>query len=128
MRTLLGLLLLLTTTPLWAASKSCPSGMLTPAPITATATPSPDTVTIHGAPGMTFQAINTAGTATVEVQACCVGTCATTATWATVTGTSMALTVSSSAVSILYPACVYRAYATACTGCSVSVGFACAGP
>ena len=63
------------------------------------------------------QSRNTAGTATVEVQVNCL---AGTADYATVAGTSQALTVSAVAVTIVGPGCRYRAYVTACSTCSVT--------
>jgi hypothetical protein len=40
----------------------------------------------------------------------------------------MVLAVSSLAKGVTAPTCQYRANATACTGCAVTVGYACAGP
>jgi hypothetical protein len=121
-------ILLLLPTLAWGAALSCPGGTLTPSPVTATGA-SANIVTARAATALAFQAVNTAGTATVEIQMCCVGTCdATTGSWAQVASSPMTLTVSTAVVSVLNPTCQYRANATACSGCSVTVGFACSGP
>src|SRR4029450_3588186 len=100
----------------WAANKTCPTGVLTPTPLVATG-PSADTVTARAAPALAFQAVNTAGTATVEIQLCCTGSCdAATGAWAQVEGSPMTLTVSTAAQSVTDPPCQYRAVDTARTG------------
>jgi len=40
----------------------------------------------------------------------------------------MTLTVSTAANAVANPTCLYRGNVTACTGCSVTVAYACAGP
>jgi hypothetical protein len=111
-----------------AANKTCPTGTLTPTALTGTGA-SADTVTAKAATALVFQAVNTAGTATVEIQICCTGTCdPSTGAWAQVENSPMTLTVSSAAKGVANPTCIYRANATACASCSVTVGFACAGP
>jgi hypothetical protein len=111
-----------------AANKTCPTGTLTPTAQTATGATT-DTVTARGATAIVFQAQNTAGTATVEVQLCCLGSCdPATGAWSQVENSPMTLTVSSAAKGVANPTCIYRANATACASCSVTVGFSCAGP
>jgi hypothetical protein len=122
------LLLLGLASTAWAANVTCPTGLLTPTAQTATGATA-NTVTARAAPALAFQAVNTAGTATVEIQMCCLGSCdPATGSWATVTGSAMTLTVGTAAVSVAAPTCQYRAAATACATCSVTVGFACSGP
>lgn len=65
-----------------------------------------------------FQMRNTAGTATVEVQVNCI---AGATDWATLPGSSNALTVSTAALTVQFPGCRYRANVTACSTCSVTV-------
>lgn len=122
------LLLLALSAPVWAANRTCPTGSTTPTAQTATGG-SADTVTARAAPALVFQAVNTAGTATVQVDICCVGTCdPSTGSWAQVANSPMSLTVSTAAVGVANPTCIYRSNITACSSCSVTVGFACAGP
>ena|SRR5215813_2091632 len=116
----LAILLILLATPLWAAPKSCPGGTLTPSPLTTTGA-SPDTVAAKGNPALTFQAITSAGTATVQVEISCDGT-----TWAQVENSPMSITSTASlAKSVLSPTCMYRANVTACAACSVTVLYSC---
>jgi hypothetical protein len=80
-------------------------------------------------PAIVFQATNTAGTATAEIDICCVGSCdPVTGTWAQVQNSPMTLTVSSGAVGIGNPTCLYRALVTACSTCSLTVAYVCSGP
>lgn len=62
---------------------------------------------------------NTAGTATAQLEINCSPTLAATG-WALVAGSSSALTVSTAAVSVVYPLCQYRVNATACSACSLN--------
>jgi len=119
---ILGSSLLLAASAL-AATRSCPSGTLLSG-VTATG-PSADVIVARGATALTFQAIRTAGTATVVPEISCDGTA-----WAAVTNGSMAVdgTTTSLATSVLSPTCQYRANVTACSTCTVSVVFACSGP
>lgn len=105
-----------------AATKTCPSG--TTGPLTATG-PGPDIFIARAAPAVVVQSTATAGTATVVVEISCDGS-----NWAQVANSSMGLTGpgNSQAISILQPACTYRANVTACASCSVTVAYACAGP
>lgn len=107
-----------------AATKSCASGTLTPSALTATG-PSPDALLARAAPAVAFQAVRTAGTATVVLEISCDGT-----NWAAVQNGSMAVdgTTTTAAVSVLSPTCTYRANVTACSSCSVTVLYACSGP
>ncbi|HSS55491.1 MAG TPA: hypothetical protein VLK79_12665 [Gaiellales bacterium] len=112
----------------WGANLSCPTGMLTPTAQTATGA-SANTVTARAAPAIAFQAQNTAGTATVQIEMCCFGSCdSATGAWAVVENSPMSLATNSLAKGVANPTCQYRAYATACAGCAVTVGFACSGP
>jgi hypothetical protein len=104
-----------------AATKACPSGTLGPTPITATG-PTTDVIIARAAPALVMQANSTAGTATVVMEISCDGT-----NWAQVTNSSMSLPPNQVA-SVLNPTCTYRANVTACTGCSVTVVYACSGP
>ena len=103
-----------------AATKACPSGTLAPAPMTTTG-PTTDVVIARAAPALVMQASGT-GTATVVMEMSCDGT-----NWALVTNSSMSVPPSQ-VVSVLQPTCTYRANVTACTGCSVTVIYACSGP
>jgi hypothetical protein len=67
-----------------------------------------------------FTMTNTAGTATAQLEINCTGVAA---DWALVSGTSSTLTVSAAAVSVVYPLCSYRVNVTACSTCSVNVGY-----
>src|SRR5215475_7638822 len=113
-------LVLLAAAPLHAATKTCPSGTLAPAPITATG-PTTDIVVARAAPALVMQASGT-GTATVVMEMSCDGT-----NWAQVTNSSMSVPPSQ-VVSVLQPTCSYRANVTACTTCSITVVYACSGP
>jgi hypothetical protein len=121
--------LLLLAAPAWGANLTCSgAASLTPTAQTATGA-SANTVTARAAPALAFEATNTAGTATVELQICCQGTCdAATGAWATVENSPMTLTVGSAVKSVSNPTCQYRSSVTACASCSVTVGFSCAGP
>jgi len=103
-----------------AATKGCPSGTLSPAPATTTG-PTTDVIVARAAPALVMQASGT-GTATVVMEMSCDGT-----NWAQVTNSSMSVPPSQ-VVSVLQPACTYRANVTACTSCSVTVIYACSGP
>jgi len=106
-----------------AATMSCASGTLTPSAVTATG-PSANVLVARAAPAVAFQAVRTAGTATVQIEISCDGT-----NWAAVQSSSMAVdgTTTTAAVSVLSPTCTYRANVTACTTCSVTVLYACSG-
>jgi len=112
-------LVLLAATAAHAATKTCPSGTLAPAPITATG-PTTDIVIARAAPALVMQASGT-GTATVVMEMSCDGT-----NWAQVTNSSMSVPPSQ-VVSVLQPTCSYRANVTACTTCSITVVYACSG-
>jgi len=105
----------------WAAGVQCPSGTLTPTAQTATGG-SANTLTARGAPALVFQATAT-GTATVQIEISCDGT-----TWAPVENSPMSLSAGtpSLAKSVSTPTCTYRSNVTACSGCSVTVLYACA--
>lgn len=104
-----------------AATKTCPSG--TTGPLTATG-PAADVFLARAAPALVVQSTTSAGTATVVVEISCDGS-----NWAQVANSSMGLTGAgvSQAVSVLQPACSYRANVTACSSCSVTVAYACSG-
>lgn len=105
-----------------AATKPCPSGTLTATPIT-TVTPTTDVVVPRGSTAFLIQATTTAGTATVGLELSCDGT-----NWAPVTNGAMTFAAAGSqAVSVTAPVCTYRANVTACSSCSVTVLYACAG-
>src|SRR5215813_139872 len=112
-------LVLLAATAAHAATKTCPSGTLAPAPITATG-PTTDIIIARAAPALVMQASGT-GTATVVMEMSCDGT-----NWAQVTNSSMSVPPSQ-VVSVLQPTCSYRANVTACTTCSITVVYACSG-
>ena len=116
-------LVLLAASSALAASKTCPSGQLG-GTLTATG-PTPDIVIARAAPAVVFQTIRTAGTATVQVEISCDGT-----NWAIVQNSPVSVdgTTTTAAVSLLQPACTYRADVTACASCSVTVLYACSGP
>ena len=117
-------LVLLGATAAHAATVSCASGTLTPTALTATG-PSANVLLARAAPAVAFQTIRTAGTATVQIEISCDGT-----TWAQVQNSAVSVdgTTTSAAVSVLSPTCTYRANATACAACSVTVVYACSGP
>src|SRR5262245_61809523 len=113
MRTVIAALLLLIASPVLAAQRGCPSGTLTPTPLASIGATSTDTVGVGSrSQGLVFQAIRTAGTATVQIDICCSGTCdPATGSWAQVENSPMAVdgTTTSLAKSVIYPACQYRA-------------------
>jgi hypothetical protein len=117
-------LVLLAATPLHAATVSCASGTLTPTALTATG-PSANVLIARAAPAVAFQTIRTAGAATVQIEISCDGT-----NWAQVQNSPVSVdgTTTSAAVSVLSPTCTYRANATACVACNVTVVYACSGP
>lgn len=120
---IVGLVLLLVT-PTYGATFGCPSGALTATAQTATG-PSSDGVNVGSrTQGLVFQATTTGTSATVVIELSCDGT-----NWAQVQNSSMSLASGalSQAVSVLYPTCTYRANVTACSACSVTVKYACAG-
>ena len=107
-----------------AATVTCGSGTLTPTAQAATGG-SANSLNAKGAQSALFQAIRTAGTATVVLEVSCDGTA-----WAAVSSGSMTVdgTTTTAAVSVLWPtACAYRTNITACSSCSVTVLYACAG-
>src|SRR5262245_5909237 len=69
----------------------------------------------------TFQSVNTAGTATVELQQTCTQSGGASTNWVTLAKTSTTLAVGAGLVTVQSPGCSYRANVTACTGCSVTV-------
>lgn len=123
MRSLLALALaLVCAAPGWAATVTCASGTLTPTAVTATGA-SANVLNARGAGSALFQAIRTAGTATVVLEVSCDGSA-----WAAVSGGSMTVdgTTTTAAVSVLAPtSCAYRANVTACSTCSLTVLYAC---
>src|SRR5262249_9278446 len=106
-----------------AANKTCDGTTLTPSPMTATG-PTPDSFVAHAVPALLFQAVRTAGTATVAMQVSCDDV-----SWATVGDGTVTVdaTTPSAVMSVVAPTCAYRANVTACTGCSVKVLYSCAG-
>jgi len=108
-----------------AAGVSCPSGTLTPTALTTAPASGANQLIARAAPAVAFQVIRTAGTATVQIEISCDGT-----NWAAVQNSSVSVdgTTTSAAVSVLSPTCTYRATATACSGCNVTVLYACSGP
>jgi len=117
-------LVLLAAAPLEAATVSCSSGTLTPTALTATG-PSGNVLVARAATAVAFQTIRTAGTATVQIEISCDGT-----NWAAVANSPVSVdgTTTSAAVSVLSPTCTYRANATTCAACNVTVVYACSGP
>jgi len=120
---LVPLLLIYTLGTAGAATKTCPSGQL--GGTLTTTGPTPDVLIARAAPALVVQATSPAGTATVVVEMSCDG-----ANWAPVANSSMSLAAAtpSQVVSMLQPTCTYRANVTACSGCSTTVFYACAGP
>ena len=116
-------LVLLVATAAGAATKTCPSGQL--GGTLTTTGPTPDVLIARAAPALVVQATSPAGTATVVVEMSCDGT-----NWAPVANSSMSLAAAtpSQVVSMLQPTCTYRANVTACSSCSTTVFYACAGP
>ena len=113
-----------------AAAVPCPSAWLIgPAPQAAAAV-GPNTINPRAVPALVVQALSTAGTATVQVEMCCAPfDCSVTGNFGLVTGSAMTLAAGvAQVVSVVSPACIYRANVTACTGCSVNVAAVCAGP
>jgi hypothetical protein len=109
---------LLLATPVWAASKGCPTGSLT----AQTATGANVDYIMAGGKSLVVQTTATAGTATVIVEISCNNG----GSWAKVTGSDMALPAAGSlAVSVLNPACRYRTNVTVCAGCNVAAVYAC---
>jgi hypothetical protein len=106
-----------------AASKSCDGSTLTPAALTATG-PTPDFINPRAVPALLIQTVRTAGTATVALEVSCDDS-----HWAPVGNGSVTVnaTTPSAVVSVMAPTCAYRGNVTACTGCSVTVLYSCAG-
>src|SRR5215475_4125167 len=113
---LLPLILTVLASSAYAATKTCPSGTLAPTP-----GPTTDIIVARAAPALSLQAVTSAGTATVALEQSCDGV-----NWGQVT--TMNLTTAAGGVtSVQNPACSYRANVTACSSCSVTVTFGCAG-
>ena len=106
----------------------CPSGSLTPVPITVNG-PTPNTVSARKAPALAFQATGT-GTATVSLEICCLPNCTPASAWAVIENSSMAVAAATPSVakSVSNPTCNYRANVSACTGCSITVQYSCSDP
>jgi len=117
-------LVLLAALPARAANVACASGTLTPTALAATG-PSANILNARAAPAVVFQTVRTAGTATVQIEISCDGS-----NWAQVQNSPVNVdgTTTTAAVSLLSPACAYRANVTACASCSVTVLYACSGP
>jgi len=113
-------LVLLVASSAIAATKSCPSGQL--GGTLTTTGPTADVIIARAAPALVLQANDTAGTATVVMEMSCDGT-----NWAQVQNSSMSVPPNQ-VVSVVSPACTYRANVTACASCSVTVLYACSGP
>jgi hypothetical protein len=114
-----------------AATVTCAGNLLTSTPLGALNAISQHVAVLRGTNAVAFQAMLTGGTATVQLQICCIGSCdAAGGAWAAVEGSDMAITPTVSlAKSIANPTCGYRAVVTACAACAgIQVGFACAGP
>jgi len=116
-------LVLLGTLEARAANKTCDGTTLTPTPLTAPG-PTPDSINPRAIPALLVQAVRTAGTATVALEVSCDDVA-----WATVGNGTVTVnaTTPSAVMSVMAPACSYRAHVTACTACSVKVLYACAG-
>src|SRR5215471_20739 len=70
---------------------------------------------------VTFQTVNSAGTATVEVQQTCLQSGGASTGWISLANTSTTLPAGGGSIlSLSVPGCSYRANVTACTGCSVT--------
>lgn len=113
-----------------AATVTCSGGMLTTTPLGALNAISQNVAVLRGTNAVAFQALLAGGTATVQLQICCLGSCdAAAGAWAPVEGSDMAITPTASlAKSVANPTCQYRAFVTACSSCTgIQVGFACAG-
>lgn len=106
-----------------AANKTCDGSTLTPSPLTAPG-PTPDVINGRAVPGLLVQVVRTAGTATVVLELSCDDV-----TWAPVNNGAVTVDAAtpSAAMSVLAPACTYRARVTACAACSVKILYACAG-
>jgi len=65
---------------------------------------------------------NTAGTATVELDINCMSGTPSTG-WGQVANSSTPLTVSTTVLSVVYPACLYQVNTTACSSCSVNAAY-----
>ena len=106
-----------------AGNKTCDGSTLTPSPMTATG-PTPDYIVARAVPALLVQAVRTAGSATVALQVSCDDT-----SWATVGNgvVTVDATTPTAVMSVVAPACTYRANVTACTACSVKVLYSCAG-
>jgi len=106
-----------------AANKTCDGSTLTPTPLTAPG-PTPDTILARAVPALLVQAVRTAGTATVALEVSCDSVA-----WAPVGNGTMTLgpATPTAVVSVMAPTCSYRAHVTACSACSVTVLYACAG-
>ena len=119
----------------WAAparrrSRARMRGSIGPAPQAAVAV-GPGQIVARGNTSLVVQAISPSGTATVILEMCCSPIdCTAAGTWAPVTDGSMSLAAATptQVVSVLSPACTYRANVTACAGCAVNVAAACGGP
>lgn len=76
-------------------------------------------------PSVSFQYFRNAGTATVQLEACCLNTCDPTnnAIWAVIDGSSKSIdgTTQTQGVGIDNPRCVYATNITACASCNVDV-------
>jgi hypothetical protein len=119
-------LLLFHTTQASAGMLACPKGQLATAQAATGA--STNTVVPHIANALVVQYVLNSGTsAVVETQICCSSDCTATGDWAQVTNSSFTINAGAptAAASVLFPTCLYRAYATACTGCDVDVFFQC---
>jgi hypothetical protein len=129
MRGLIAALVLGLATASAAGTVNCPQGWLAgPAP-QAAAVVGPNNIAVRAVPSLIIQAVSPAGTATVQMEACCSPLdCATGADWAPI-GTPLSLTAAapSALLTIATPACMYRANVTACTDCRVNVVAVCSG-
>jgi hypothetical protein len=117
--------------PAGAVNRTCPNGSLTGGVAQTVTGASVDTFTARGAPAVVVQAASLGGTSTVQLEICCSPLdCTVASSWAPVSGSAMTLAPAtpSAVVSMLYPTCLYRSNATACTACQVMVAFSCAGP
>lgn len=106
-----------------AANKTCDGSTLTPSALTAVG-PTPDSILARAVPALLVQAVRTAGTATVALEVSCDDVA-----WAPVGNGTVTVnaTTPTAVMSVLAPACTYRAHVTQCTACSVKVLYSCAG-
>jgi hypothetical protein len=114
-----------------AAQVSCPNAWLIGPAAQAAVAVGPGQIVARGNTSLVVQAVSPSGTATVILEMCCSPIdCTAAGTWAPVTNGSMSLAAATPAqvVSVISPACTYRANVTACTGCAVNVAAACGGP